>query len=992
MTPAEFLKAVWPETGLYCIAIPGDKGYKHYVRDTLARALHIVDQHKNTDNVFFCVHALKEEKIWDADKRDPKTGELGAWRKRCQRNMRAARCFFFDLDVGDSTSTVPKYPTQLEAMQGLIAFCTKAKLPKPLVASSGGGLHVYWLLTDELPSDEWHTYAIKLRAVALHYGLRHDPMRTVDTASILRVAGTFNHKKEQKRPVEVLVPGQRTPTGEFLKLLDDAVIRTGITVRQSPRFPQMPIDSGPAALFEDNVSQNVSGLPPPDLMAVLKGCKMSQEIIAAKGDVPEPVWFHFLNLLRFVEDGRKFAHKWSSAASDKYSFEKTEEYLDKLEAKRFENGRKMGPTMCARLVEAMGTDSPCQGCQFASKNSTPIHAARCFDEAPAPVISVQGLEDVVIDIQLPPPPRPFARLKTGIAVTMQNGDNKEETTIIYENDLIPIQRLINRQHKTEQMVWQVTLPREGEHRFILDANALYDRQKFTNVLSNNGIYPKIANLTQVQEYMVSYIKELQRIADADHQVNHLGWASEDFDAFILPDRIITSDGKSKPVSLSKGVVRSSQDLFRKGSLRKQIELLKFYDHPQYIAHQYFIMNAFAAPMFHATGHNGCVVHAWGETGASKSTALYTAASVWGHPRNYPMNGTKHGATERARMERMNVLANLPIMIDEITHLESTEAHALAMGISQPGTRMRLEGDGTEQQKRESYKATIMLSTANSSLHSLLAMQNTAGTASSMRVIEMVMPKTYVHKKWDADDFLLELSENFGHLGEIFVADMMRDRSYVERVRALDREISMAAKLSGGERFHGANIATVVAAAERSRRMGLTYFDPDLLKKWALTVQLPAMRGVVTQEYAGSGDLLAAFLDHIDGNILVTSPGGSAIDTFIHVEREPRGQLLAHYDMGEKVMYVTKQPWKHYCARIGANATQALRELALERDSANRLLIKNTSYRRVLGAGTKWGKLPSACFIIDMRHDSVVTRAEGIRHELRKDNPDLPTVH
>ena len=65
-----------------------------------------------------------------------------------------------------------------------IQFVQQTGLPKPLVTSSGGGFHVYWLLTDEIPSDEWRDHATRLRQLAMHYGLKADPSRTTDTSSV----------------------------------------------------------------------------------------------------------------------------------------------------------------------------------------------------------------------------------------------------------------------------------------------------------------------------------------------------------------------------------------------------------------------------------------------------------------------------------------------------------------------------------------------------------------------------------------------------------------------------------------------------------------------------------------------------------------------------------------------------------------------------------------------------------------------------------------
>ena len=86
MTPVEFLTSVWPVDGLYCIAVPMTKGYAHQVFKTIEEAAAYVETIKDAKDVFFCVHSLKNEKIWN-----PNKGESGGWSVRLQKNMQIGR-------------------------------------------------------------------------------------------------------------------------------------------------------------------------------------------------------------------------------------------------------------------------------------------------------------------------------------------------------------------------------------------------------------------------------------------------------------------------------------------------------------------------------------------------------------------------------------------------------------------------------------------------------------------------------------------------------------------------------------------------------------------------------------------------------------------------------------------------------------------------------------------------------------------------------------
>jgi hypothetical protein len=242
MTPVEFLRAVWPRLDIYCLATPrGNGAWRHWTFNTIDEAAAMISPGGSIDpskvDVYFNIHSLREKQV---PHRDPELAAQGKTQVRVQTNMLAARCFFFDLDVG---STDGKYATQAEAVAGLKEFLAATKLPVPMITSSGGGLHVYWLLTDDLETAEWRDHATHLRQLAQHYGLKADPTRTTDTASILRIAGTFNHKNPlEPRPVDALALGKETGTGLFIQTLNEAIIRAGIEAKfhrgGQPRHPQ----------------------------------------------------------------------------------------------------------------------------------------------------------------------------------------------------------------------------------------------------------------------------------------------------------------------------------------------------------------------------------------------------------------------------------------------------------------------------------------------------------------------------------------------------------------------------------------------------------------------------------------------------------------------------------------------------------------------------------------------------------------------------------
>lgn len=968
MTPGKFLRAVWPAEGLYCIAWPFKLPnvepprtvMAHKVFETIEEAVTYVLTHRNSTDMYFNVLSLREPFIINPNKIDQRTGQPGKREVRAQSNILSGKAFIFDIDVAPDNPA--KYPTQGAAIIALRAFVADTGLPVPTIVSSGGGLHVYWIVESSLPASEWQVHEGRLKQLAKARGLLVDPSRTTDTASLLRVAGTFNYKnRSNPLPVTTIKEGAFTPTADFIQLVSDALIRTGQPVRDPLPGPSMPGTLG------SNTTREYDG-PPVNLKDVGDACAQVRALLKTRGNVDQSAWYHgILNVVKYTEmngqTGRQLAHVFSQGHPE-YSVAETDAKLDQLEI------NVNAPARCETIAQhsPLGT-AGCDGCPFKNDASVPnpLVAARRTAKAAAPI--VQPLEGISTVVEIPDAPPPFVRLKAGgIARAGKNKDGDETVEVIYPYDIFPIRRLVNAQNGTEQHLWCVVLPREGHKEFLLDADALYDPRKFVVSITHQGIYPHKSHVASLQEYMVAYISELQRLMDAEAQANHLGWTKEHTE-FILPDKIVTRDGV-RPVTLSLGAQRSSAQIRKKGDLQTQIALSQFYNRQEYAAHQFFALSALAATLFHATGHHGVIVNASGDAGASKSTALYTGAADFGHPDLYPINGTNQGATVKGRNERISTLANLPICVDEVTHIPVKEMQDLAMSVTQPGHRLRLGMDGVEKAALESERSTIMMCTSNSSLHTLLSSDNVAGTAGSMRVVEMFFRNPGVHAKSQADEYMRLLKEHYGHIGEVFIAQYLKQKeAFDNRVRQLMRQIDEAARIQSSERYWSAYGAVVLAACELARAAGLKPYDPAFLTTWFTAVQIPQMRATVTDEYLSPLAILTNYMEEISGNTIVTEDSTTLGRNITTALNRPHGALLAHYDRGHNLLYFLKKGFKDYCLRHGANPSRIVGELSVA-TATEAPVIAATNARRTLGAGTDWAKGQSYCYIINMAHPAI----------------------
>jgi hypothetical protein len=328
-------------------------------------------------------------------------------------------------------------------------------------------------------------------------------------------------------------------------------------------------------------------------------------------------------------------------------------------------------------------------------------------------------------------------------------------------------------------------------------------------------------------------------------------------------------------------------------------------------------------------------------------------------------------------------ANLPTCVDEITHMQARAAIDMVMSITQPGHRLRLQTDGTERKVADSYKSAIMIATANSSLHAMLSTDTAAGTAGSMRVFEMKMLAQSVHTKAEADEFLRQLEQNYGHIGEVFINFVIRNRAAVEaRVHHWIREIDKRCRITSAERFWSAVVAVVLTAGETANALRLLAYPVEPLLNWIVEHQVPYMRGVVNEEYRNPIAILTDYIAEKSGNILVvdktTTIGANTSGQHIASEtayavNKPTGALLGHYDLKTGILMLLKQGFKEHCARTGGNAARVLEELHTPRDvdgKGPKRIVIDRNARRTLGAGTEYAKGQTYCFLVNMKHPEI----------------------
>lgn len=981
MNTLEFLKMVWPANGIYLVLMPISgtdrvtgqewKSYKHFAFDTIEaaadRATALAYNPSGSVDVFFALGTVKEDLTHLSKVQREAVGKKvrGKHRISGHDTTDTIKSFWLDLDV----KADPKaYATVGDAATALRSFCKAMLLPKPTVTSSGGGLHAYWPLTAPVDAERWQRYASILKQLTVSWGLRTDPSRTADRASVLRPVGTFNWKTGVAREVKVVMLGSVVDTESFLSrlaLLADSIdlppVKVHPGVMQIAGTP-LQIAGTPLAATVDTAAMNAAaaagaGYEKSDPRKVVAKCLQLAWQAGHQALVPEPLWYAMIGCLRHAKDGAKAVH-FMSRLSPTY-----DPVMTALKIQQHEEGG-YPPTTCMRFE----SENPggCTGCAFRGKIKTPLQLVRELVQVAPPVLQLATVNGVQ-HVALPPPPRPFKRVTnpmTGnarIAMTIGGDDSGvDEDVVIYDNDLYPVHLVYDERANKRVAVMRSFLPRDGWSETEVPLGRLYDKRNLAVMLGDVGVLPDLGHVEDLVQYMIAYIRDLQKAMVSTTIYAQLGWRPE-LECFVLPDRVVTATA-CEPANVSKNVNRALDWMPAKGTLEAWKAVMATYERPGMEAHQFGFGVGFASPLFIHTDYNGMVVSLVGKAGTGKTSAALSANSIWGHPK-MGWADAEHD-TLRAFYNKLGVLNNLPATYDEHTNLDGEIVSDLCYMVSKGRGRQRLSQDGQAAESHNNWQL-MMLMTGNASLNGRLASVKADSSAESARVFEYTVPQFTLTKaqadvNWGVGGALFS---NYGLAGEVYARQMVLSKDWSkERVKYWVQEVDRLASVTSGERFWSAGVACVLTGFELANSCGLTNCDIDRLLAFSVAT-IQGMRVVVQENIRNPAHMIADYINSNLRSVLIVDAASSANspDRVLH---GPSDKLKARLERHTNTLYIDRADFKRFCARAKIDSNNVMQEL----NSMG--VLKGSNYRLVLGRGTIWRMAQSICWVIDLNHASM----------------------
>lgn len=251
----------------------------------------------------------------------------------------------------------------------------------------------------------------------------------------------------------------------------------------------------------------------------------------------------------------------------------------------------------------------------------------------------------------------------------------------------------------------------------------------------------------------------------------------------------------------------------------------------------------------------------------------------------------------------------------------------------------------------------------------------------MRVVELVWKPAEligVHKKLQADRWLEEIYENYGHIGPLAVAYAVKNLPAVkDHVRSVSADIDLAGRITPAERFWAALITATLTMGEIAYAHGWLPFDIAAVREWVLRQQIPLWRNTVSTQHSTPVGVLTNYLAAINGHTLVLrepQPGHN----IPHYLAEPKGELVARHEEDKKLMWILKKHFRDYCIQAGESFLSIIQHL--QRAG----IVLDSDARKSLGAwcpayetGRAW------CIMIKMDHPEI---AGAVKLEAVKSTP------
>ena len=869
-------------------------------------------------NIYFACASYKEV-IY---KTSPTGKEYIAGRE--QTNVRQIKAFWLDIDVGKADPD-KCYATQEEAIAALDRLVAEAGLPAPMVVNSGAGIHVYWPLTKEIEQDLWKRTAVMLQAICDHLGIKVDPSRTKDEASVLRVPGTLNPKHGAAvtvlRDIEAMTPGTFVaPVAAFVnaKSLKAAV----------PRAPGVSRNAALIGTVEH---------PPSYADILVTHCAAVKHFRDMGGSVVEPYWYTMVGLLKHTVESDAVVHAWSSAYPG----------YDEADCQAKIDQWGYGPPSCEVIRGAGGA---CGDCKHTCKS--PIQLGHTI--SPATVTLEDALDVVAEEPSIPFCPTGFRWTGNVLVQEVADKDGVINDVVFSDTLFYAVDRV-----RVDDGTWNLRMRMHiagGKRRdFDLPQMLIPDPRGLARHLAQYEII--LFNMRPAMDYMKGVSLLLRQHLVETVEYDRFGWDGDDF---IVGTTAFEPSGSTKEVLVSKSIqnIRKNRSCAPKGDLETWSRLVDTaYNRPGAEMYQFiFCSYGFGSPLVSLadfSNYSGIPVVITGESGAGKSSVFLAANTIYAEPSTLKFDASsKGGATLQALMTLVSMYNGVPLLLDELTERDDKDFTPIFYNLANGMGKVRLTTSGKFAESARPF-AGICGGTSNKSITDKIQQAETrdVSDAASARCFEIQIDKQAESAKFAGTDMksLLEhhLFKTHGVAAQAYLPYVMQNRATI--VKALeDTRIKLGRDVSADsrERYYVDTIAFAFVAGTIAKKLGLIHWDVKAMTQWAIQ-HMYKLRAFVEDHSSTVDDDFGALLSWIQGRCIITkrfptqrtSPAESEFLT-----ESLKGVPVGRIALVDKRLFITHSALREFCLEYKIHHAKVI-------DQFRKAGVITDDRREYLGRGT-----------------------------------------
>jgi len=866
MNTLQFLQTILPEHGIHYLALfkEGHKFPAHKVYTDLESMAAAVDGMANSKSLsVYHACASYQRAVIEIEE-----GDKTKRKYRIPENWDRAKAFWIDVDCGEEKyAKGAGYQTKKDAAVAVFKFADEIGWPRPMLIDSGNGLHAYWPLTKDIASGKWVLVARALKATLAARGVRADPSRTADFASILRPAGSTNRKNGQAKPVVVKSFGTPTDPAALATALAKYMQERGIkTARDAVSREHNDLNS--------DLTAHTAQYPslPVDANAVADGCAQVAAMRDTQGDVGYEQWRGVIGIMKHCENGEQFAESWSSRREE--TGHEQNDWRGRYDS------WNAGPTTCA-FFESCNPEG-CVGCLMKDKIKTPLVLGRQMPE------NVDRTEEVVteagqqIEVEIPALLSGYV-WSNGVLARMQRDREGVLQPFPFSNILFYLTSRIRAEDGTYRVGVRMHLPNHKVRDFEMSTEALASQADMLRSLAKYELTQsnhKDAG-THMAAYLRDQLEDLKRRVDEVNTLTAFGWR-EDMSGFLIGDRLYHKDGTVRNVLIGGYAAKYKAALPEpRGSIAGYAAALNFmYNRPGAEHWQYAVCSGWGSTLtpFGEDLYRGLLVAlSGGDTGRGKTTVCYASLYAFGRADDMALKSDK-GYTDNALWSTMGAFNNITILLDELTSMDPAKFSDVAYGVSRGEEKVRMMSKGGAVTfANASTWAMSPFITGNKDFHGLLAANQANSQAEAVRLIQISVDQ-YPVVKLDEDpqreadmvqSSIDSMKANVGVAGDAMIRYIVtHQRQVADEVRGVMNKLIVHLP-SAKYRFYRNHAACTLTAARVAKDLGIVDFDLDRLFAFTVKLLTDLAETVSITNTVSTEDAFSRMMTALSGRIVVT---------------------------------------------------------------------------------------------------------------------------